>query len=474
MSWYDNDSGPQWWWSEQRLHRWERESIQDLRSSVSSAQGHASRLRSQLAKVQGDLQVKVNRLAAAFDAFVELSDIRAELAVHGDAAVARHRVRQVLAAITAGNPPPALELPDVDGYWLVPAARALQARLAGDIAASERHAQQAAEFDAARSAYFLATAPRLAGPTQVDAAALAELLPSPSEPDVSRAQRLCWLATAAGAFGPAARHGLISGLRTALGTPGPPSQGQPLPEPWATTATAGTGAGPAADALASLHKACIEPEPDAAAADTDEAPSPMLVPLRELVGGLVDEGSEPERDLLRRTEELRAVVEDGTAPPAYRPWDEPAGTLVELVHADIVGGQAPAGARPVAVQAAAPWLQAVAAHLADCGRLSAPETSQVRLRGKVVAVGSEGPDPAVLAEIRADIERSYRPQGLWPKLFGAGKLRRAAAAELQRVETQTNQAAEQFRQRSRQEAEQRARLDAEFAAMSRSLSAVTG
>jgi hypothetical protein len=411
----------------------------------------------------------VNRLAAAFDAFVELSDIRADLAVHGDAAVARHRVRQLLAAVTAAQPPAPLDVPDVDRYWLVPAARALQARLTGDGAAADRHAAQAVEFDAGRSTYFLAAATRLAGPSELDAAQLAALLPVADEPLVNRAQRLAWLATAAGAFGPSAKDVLVAGLRTAVGVL---PEGRPLPEPWAPTSS--TNAGAAADALAALHKSCIEPEPDAPAADTDEAPSPMLMPLRELVGGLVDEGDEPERALLRRVEQLRAVVENGTAPPAYRPWDEPAGTVVELVHNDIVGGTVAAGARPVAVRAAVPWLQVVARQLADRGRLSSPEASNVRVRGRDVAITADGADQAAVAAIRADLAEAYRPSGVGQRLFGSGRTKEAEAAEAERIDKQIHQAVEQFQQRSRHEAEQRARIDAELEAMSRSLSGIAG
>ena len=470
-SWLDSDSsGPQWWWSDYHRERWEREQIQDLQASASRTSGHADRLRSQLTQVQGDLSQKVNRLAAAFDAFVELSDIRADLAVHSDAAVARHRVRQMLAAITAGQPPAAPELPDVDRYWLVPAARALRARLTGDGSAADRYAAQAGELDAARAGYFLAAATRLAGPTDRDDAQLTGLLPAPSSSPVHRAQRLCWLAAAAGAFGASGRDALVGVLHQALGTP---ADGQPLPEPW-TGAPAGNGAGSAGDELAALHKSCIEPEPDAPAADTADGPSPMLVPLRELVGGLVDEGHEPERALLRRVEELRAVVEDGAAPPAYRAWDEPAGTVAELVHTDIVGGGAAPGARPVAVRAAAPWLRALAQRIADRGRLSSPEATSVSIRGQEVAITVDGPDQAALSAVKAEVSQAYRPSGVGQRLFGAGRVREAETAELERVDTLTRRAVDEFQKRSQQEAEQRARIDSELGAISQALNGIAG
>jgi len=469
--WSDDDSGPKWWWSDYQRERWERDNIQDLQASVSAASGHAARLRSQLAQVQGNLEQKVDRLAAAFDAFVDLSDIRAELAVHGDAAVARHRVRQMLAVITAGQAPATIDLPDVDRYWLVPAARALQAGIAGDGAAAERHAAQAAEFDGPRSAHFLAAATRLARPTELDAAQLGAVLPDPSKPEVHRAQRLCWLATAAGAFGPSAKDALIGALRAALGAP---VEGQPLPEPWAKTVSAATDPGSAATALAALHKSCIEPEPDASAADSEAGPSPMLAPLRELVGGLVDEGDAPERALLRRVEELRAVVEGGTAPAAYHPWDEPAGAVADLVYADIVGGAAPPGARPVAVRAAVAWLPAAARQLADQARATPPEPTTVSVRGRDVTITADGPDQAAVSTIRADIAGGYQPDGLGQRLFGGDKLRAEEAAENERVDAKIREAVARFQKRSQQEAEARARLDSELEAMLRSISGIAG
>src|SRR5882757_244025 len=122
-------SESQWWWSDAHRERWQRDQIEDLQSSVSGAYSQASRMRSQLATLQGSLETKVNRLSAAFEAFVELSDIRTDLAVYSDAALVRHQVRLLLAAITTRRPPAPPELPDVAGYWLVPAARALHARV---------------------------------------------------------------------------------------------------------------------------------------------------------------------------------------------------------------------------------------------------------------------------------------------------------------------------------------------------------
>src|SRR5882757_7677769 len=112
-------SESQWWWSDAHRERWQRDQIEDLQSSVSGAYSQASRMRSQLATLQGSLETKVN----------QLSDIRTDLAVYSDAALVRHQVRLLLAAITTRRPPAPPELPDVAGYWLVPAARALHARV---------------------------------------------------------------------------------------------------------------------------------------------------------------------------------------------------------------------------------------------------------------------------------------------------------------------------------------------------------
>ena len=192
-----------------------RGQIEELEASVSGAYAQSSRLRSQLAQVQGDLGSKVARLARAFDAFVELSDIRNELAVFTDAAIVRHQARQLLNSVAAGRTPVPPEPPSVPGYWLVPATLALYARLNGESAEASRQAEAAVELDGERARLFLAAATRLAGPVDLPAAELFAVLPAGRGP-VPWGRRKVWVAAAQGAFGPTGQELLTSALTRAV------------------------------------------------------------------------------------------------------------------------------------------------------------------------------------------------------------------------------------------------------------------
>ena len=74
--------------------------IKQLQHEVNAAYSYASTqtrtLQAKLARVQGTLETRLNRLAEAFDAFVELSDLRLEqLAVYAREAVTRHHARRL-------------------------------------------------------------------------------------------------------------------------------------------------------------------------------------------------------------------------------------------------------------------------------------------------------------------------------------------------------------------------------------------
>lgn len=435
--------GLAWWlgdgdWYDLR----QRRQIEDLEASVSGAYSQASRLRSQLSQVQGSLQTRLDRLASAFDAFVELSDVRSDLAVYTDAVIVRHQVRLMLGAVAAGRAAPPPELPDVPGYWLVPAARALHARLDGDAGAAAKHTEAATELDADRTRYFLAAGTRLAGPVDVTAVHLAGLLPGASRVPVSATQRAFWRATAADAYGDAGRALLTSALAGALGTPGHHAPGgdgeEDAPTAWLGPAGDGMGARTTpqgvAGALAALRQRCEaalrpvgatkdtsgptggEPEGGAAGAgaagagagDPELGPPPEVAPLWEVLRSLVDEGHEPERELLRRAERLRGLVETGAAPAEYRSWDAPVGTVRELVHGDVFDGEAGGPAlRRVAVRAAAPWLRAAVEGVA--AQVAPPqEQVTVRTSGGSFHIGPHGADPGEVAALRRRIDTTYR------------------------------------------------------------------
>ena len=70
------------WYTERR----QNQELEELRSEMSLAMSEASRLRSRVSQLQGSLDSRLRQLTDAFDAFVELSDIRYELISFADAA----------------------------------------------------------------------------------------------------------------------------------------------------------------------------------------------------------------------------------------------------------------------------------------------------------------------------------------------------------------------------------------------------
>src|SRR5436190_6397401 len=114
-----------WDWADYRQDRQIRElrgSLESVSTSLYEARSSTRRLQSELSKVTGSIELRINRLATAFDAFVELSNLRMTLGLFDAHARVRHRAR----ALFGEHPLPG-ELSDVDGYWLAPALSAVQA-----------------------------------------------------------------------------------------------------------------------------------------------------------------------------------------------------------------------------------------------------------------------------------------------------------------------------------------------------------
>src|SRR2546430_12749116 len=133
MTDYSSDT-PAWTWGDygqSRRIQALREDMSAVSQSLAEARSSTKRLQSELSKVTGSLELRLNRLSAAFDAFVEISDLRMTLGLFDAHAKARHRARQLFGE----NPLPG-EPTDVEGYWLAPALAAVQFTVAGQAAGS--------------------------------------------------------------------------------------------------------------------------------------------------------------------------------------------------------------------------------------------------------------------------------------------------------------------------------------------------
>lgn len=174
-----------------------RDRLEELESESDAASNRASRLSSQLARVQGSLETRLTALSRAFDAYVELGDVREQLlAFTGTAEIRRRAVAAIAALGRRATPQP---MPPDSQYWLVLAMTAVIARAGGG---SDPEAEQAAiELDREAERFIVATLGALGHGGQV-----VDRLPSLLVTDdaLDPGQQALWQAAAEGLFGPSA------------------------------------------------------------------------------------------------------------------------------------------------------------------------------------------------------------------------------------------------------------------------------
>lgn len=81
-----------------------RREVESLHASLSDASEQTTRLSSQLANLSGSIETRLNALSRAFDAYVELGDIREELLAYEEPAAVRRDVRGAIEALAGGRP----------------------------------------------------------------------------------------------------------------------------------------------------------------------------------------------------------------------------------------------------------------------------------------------------------------------------------------------------------------------------------
>ncbi|HEU5469989.1 MAG TPA: hypothetical protein VFV67_05000 [Actinophytocola sp.] len=386
-----------------------------VEASLHAARRSTKRLQSELAKVSGSLEQRLGRLATAFDAFVELSDLRMTLTLFDAHARVRHRARQMF-----GEHPLPGELSDVDDYWLAPALSALQAVTDGT--PPDEALALARSRDAHRAALFHVLGTALLGrPDAVTEAMVADALP---ELDASPLlyQRAVWLLAADGALGAGARERVlrlgvdrlaaldqrvrsesVTAWRAAVKPDRPISVPRPLVQ-----ATALINALDAGERLAVLRTWVAD------ALEQADKPAPEVdIAVKHSLQLLVDEGSPLELPLLTRERELRKVIESsGTVTRSAVPdgWESPVDSLVALLRADVVDDSRP-GRRALAIRISAAHVIDAAEALATQARTPIPDEVEARTSGGPVKITEAGPDErsverAVLRRLdRRDLKR---------------------------------------------------------------------
>lgn len=291
-------------------NEWTRDRI--LADRVAGIESHAaattSRLRSQLTKVQGNLEKRLDALTTAFDAYVELGDIREQLLAHADTSGSRRQAAQAFEAMLEGRTAPPMDT--LDGqYWLPYAVNALIAIVEGGTAPADEEAARRLTPDADR---FIVVAAGALGRGETVRGRVADLLVG--DRTLTDAQALLWDAAQEGVYGD-----VLPSIRSAWAA----TLDDPDLDDWQDWTANEAGADPQKQ-LAWLDRETgdrvpepvdyVGPEPDDAttgnvANDLTDLP-PSVEALRATVTEMIEAGIGEEQELLTRARELRARIED--------------------------------------------------------------------------------------------------------------------------------------------------------------------
>jgi len=399
------------WWIERQQNKRLKGLEEDLgyvSASLASARSSQNRLRAELSKVSGSIEQRLNRLSAAFDAFVEISDLRVTLGLFDGQGRVRHQAKQLLVGT-----PVAGEVADVDGYWLPPGLVALLGIADGVVDADALALASARDTRRAAVLHVLGAAV-LGGRETVPATTLADALPALLE-HAPRYQRAVWTLAADGFFGEsgwelARRRGVefVRGLSdadrfsatSALRDVVVPKAVVHLPKELDNSKEL-LAIMQGGERLAVL-RAWVADTLDGYTGEPAAEADPLARRSLEL---LIDEGSPVELPLLARERELRAVIEGKTVESST--WDGPEGSTAELLRTD-AGDAGHPSRRALAVRAQSELLLSVAEDFATAARASAPTQLSARTRYGQVVVSTDGPDATSLAKAMSLAEHAGR------------------------------------------------------------------
>ncbi|TWD82890.1 hypothetical protein FB561_4036 [Kribbella amoyensis] len=410
------------WYTEYRQNK----QLDQLRGEMESAAWETSSLRSRLSQLQGSFETRLERLSAAFDAYVELSDIRHEMAGFLDAAEVRRYAGQVLTALASDTALPR-PVDDVPGYWLRPAVDALIALSGKGVqdgpaeapASTEGPLAEALRVDERRTSVFLSLALATLGLRhQVRTEWLDTAFGVPAaDGTITRLQRVLWITGARGGFGAEGLALVVKRLQSVA----------PMQADWAmrieSRGTANSVPRTRFEEVADQVEAAIRVSRIRSAVETVTGNTEALEPARDLADAeaekpdeysasallrlLISEGSEPERESLARVALLRAqITGDGKAGAGT--IGDPAAQVEQLLREDLQNGKEPhlaIAALRVVAPSVLPGVEKVAA------TASRPSPAEVVLAANSakVTIRPDGPDALMLSQAEAAIVETVGP-----------------------------------------------------------------
>ncbi len=411
-------------WTDWSQDRRIAQTEEQVAAVAASAARSGSRLAEQMRQQSGNLQAQIDRLTEAFIAFVEYEDVRGELNQYADSAAVRRHARDVVSAtVMTGNAGMygATTPADVPGYWLAPAARALAADAEAGPADHEEHPDltEALRRDPARTALFLVLLDAVGRQERWAGQHLPALLPT--TPEVTVGQRALWIAITEGRLGDQARKDLTAALATVVGTPAPEvlvdalGSGSPVDRlsrlrSWVTRAAVSDGGRGSGDSG----------QPGTAATTQDDSEDPLADCLRTLV----DEGAPAEADTLDRMAEARSRMGFVASSQSAHQWNAPAGTVLDLLVADLGGDGVPQPRRALALTVLAPVVRACTDQLQQDAAQPAPTERTVTTAGITLTVREDGVAEESWRDQVVGRLRARRPAATWvrPAGYAAGGL----------------------------------------------------
>lgn len=392
----------QWFWAnEQGRDRILRDEVEGLNARLASADSQTRRLSSQLTSLSGSLESRLNALSRAFDAYVELGDVREHLAAYETQAAVRRDVAGALDALAVGRPVAPVDPRGLD-YWLPYAMNATIAIVAGHRDGDTETRARALSPEA--DLFLVAACGVLGRGDQV-----ADLLPNLLIADGALA------ATQQQLF-EAARQGLYGDVASLLEPILRPAIVAEPTSSWADWVTTAVGSVPS-QAIGWIA-ALIAERPAIDAAETDDPPR---AGLQTVITELVGRGMPQEAELLTRARELRARIERPSSGPPPATEEKTVTVLDEVRRAVTTDSTTPELRRALLGWLAEP-LSAVVDQLtqeiADEPNASVP----VRWGGNEVVVTAGGANPdqveSAITLIREMYQGARQPLLWWT--VGAG------------------------------------------------------
>ena len=398
-----------------------RNEIEGLQASASSARAQSARLTSQLARLQGSLDTRLSALSAAFDAYVELGDVREQLAGYPDTSAIRRDAVTAIDTLSRGGRPKALDHRELD-YWLSYAVNAVIALVAGapDAAAEQRATELSPEAE-----WFIVAA---AGALDVGPAVGSRVAPLLiCDASLSPRQLVLWRAVGDGIYGDILprvgevwRNVIDADADAWVGWVRDQSTSSTPLEAlrWLDRETSAlvAGAAPRADS-ASDFSAPTSPVPaDQLALGDAKASTKPPVPdaqtgLRGVVITLVGQGMGDEAALLERARTLRAKIEDPTRPaPGGEEVARPEHTVTDEVQDALLATQPGSPARHELLDWIRPSLLAATAAFAQSAQVAVSTDVTLRTDAGLIEVSEDGARPERLQRAEASIAEAHT----WP------------------------------------------------------------